>query len=200
MTSQERAWAGELGNAYNRRSPGDEQANYQLFRRIFGATAIVPESILELGAGQGANLRALNRIFPKAELSGLEVNQQAAEVLAHTTPCKRVIHASALLWSPDRTWDLILTKGFLIHIPPDMLAMIYATIHRAARRWILLCEYYSPRREMVPYRGQDNLLWKAPHAEEMLQAYGDLRLVDYGFVSELDPYPQDNLNWWLVSK
>lgn len=208
MNEQERAWAGAHGNDYNRRSPGDEQANYRLFENIFcGINGGISgqftpiNGILELGAGQGANLRALGRLFPAARLTAVEINRQACEVLAGTGSAHRVINESALDWEPDGMFDLVLTKGFLIHIHPDELHLAYEVIHRAAGRWILLCEYYSPRMENIFYRGRDDLLWKGPHAQDMLERYGDLRLVDYGFVSKLDRYhPQDDVTWWLLER
>lgn len=207
MTEQERAWAGEHGDDYNRRSPGDEETNYRLFERIFGGIngglsgQFRPlNTILELGAGQGANLRALYRLIPEAELTALELNRQAADVLIPTARCRRVIHASVLEWEPDRTWDLVLTKGLLIHIHPDHLNLVYETIYRAAARWILLCEYYNPVPVSVPYRGRDDLLWKRDFAGEMIDRYPRLRLADYGFVYRRDEYPQDDVTWFLLER
>lgn len=206
-SEQERAWAGEHGDDYNRRSPGDERANLVLFERIFGGVngglsgQFKPlNTILELGAGQGANLRALHRLIPEAELTALELNRQAADVLIPTAGCRRVIHASVLEWEPDRTWDLVMTKGLLIHIPPDKLPFVYDTLWRAASRWILICEYYNPVPVNVPYRGCNNLLWKRDFAGEMLDHYSELRLVDYGFVYRRDEHPQDDVTWFLLEK
>lgn len=200
-TEQERAWAGELGNAYNRRSPGNEEANYHCFNRaLWSLEQNNIRTILELGAGQGANLRALRRLRPQAEMTALELNLRAAEVLAHTSGCSRVISASVLDWEPDRAWDLVLTKGLLIHIHPEHLCVAYEVIHRAAARWILMCEYYSPSPQMIPYRGEEDRLWKRDFAGEMLDRYKDLRLVEYGFWYHRDASPQDDVTWFLLEK
>lgn len=207
-TPQERAWAGEHGDEYNRRCPGDEEANFYLFERALSlgavrpyfATPIRPSSILELGAGQGANLRALRRLLPKAELTALELNRQAADVLGATASCRRVIHASVLDWEPDRTWDLVLTKGLLIHIHPTALPTAYQVIHQAAARWILLAEYYNPTPVELEYQGREGLLFKRDFAGEMLDRYKDMQLVDYGFVYKRAPQPQDDLTWFLMEK
>lgn len=199
LDPQAQAWAGEHGNEYNRRSPGNEEANYHLFKKaLFNAEHI--ESVLELGAGQGANTRALHRLMPNAQITGLELNQQAAHVLANTGQCSRVIAASALDWEPDGKWDLVLTKGLLIHIHPDLLPMAYETIDRAAGRWILLCEYYNPTPVNVLYRGRDDLLWKRDFAGDLLERYPSLRLRDYGFVYRRDAAPQDDITWFLLEK
>lgn len=199
QTAQERAWSGEHGNDYNRRAPGNEEANYHLFKKaLYQAAAI--GTILELGAGQGANIRALSRLYPSAQLAAVELNQQAAQVLGSTTKCARVINSSVLDWEPDGAWDLVLSKGLLIHIHPDELHMAYEVIHRAAQRWVLLAEYYNPTPVNVIYRDRDDLLWKRDFAGDMLGRYEDLRLVDYGFVYHRDAAPQDDITWFLLEK
>lgn len=201
-TQQERAWAGDFGDAYNRRSPGDDVANAHLFDRVLhqGRQSRKPESVVELGAGQGANLRALRRLLPQAKLTAVEINRQACGVLAQTTDCTQIVNCSLLDWQPERTYDLAFTKGVLIHVAPDFLGMAYETIHRAAQRWILLAEYYAPKPEMILYRGEEERLWKRDFAGEMLDRYADVHLVDYGFVYHRDRYPQDDISWFLMEK
>lgn len=206
-TAQEREWAGRFGDEYNRRSPGDEIANVAFFRTVLDLgirrrtahAQVVPKSIVELGAGQGANLRALARLLPEAQASAVEINPQACEVLAATAPCSEIFQCSILDWQPDRTWDLAFTKGVLIHVNPDHLGMAYETIHRAAGRWILIAEYYSPTPVSVPYRDHDDLLWKRDFAGELLDKYKDLRCLDYGFAWKRDT-AQDDLTWFLLEK
>lgn len=205
-TEQERAWAGEFGNAYNRRSPGDEIANHALFERALdplGGThwaAHRISSIVELGAGSGANLVALAELLPEAELEAVEINAEACQRIA--TRCPRAhIHCGSLLdWQPAREYDLAFTKGVLIHIQPDLLGMAYETLHRASGRWILLAEYYNPTPVAVLYRGEEDRLWKRDFAGEMLDRYPDLQLVDYGFVYHRDRQPQDDITWFLMEK
>lgn len=199
-TEQETAWAGEHGDSYNRRSPGDEESNYHFFQRALDRLPVVPDSILELGAGQGANVRALDRLFPRAAITALELNRQALEVLHATAPARRVIGASILDWEPDTAWELVLTKGLLIHINPDEIRIAYEVMHRAASRWILIAEYYNPTPVNVIYRGRDDLLWKRDFAGEMLERYDDLRLLDYGFAYRRDRHPQDDITWFLMEK
>ncbi len=203
MNEQAKAWAGDHGNEYNRRSPGDERSNLLMFERIFERNLPregKPRSVLELGAGQGANLRAMRKLLPKAHFTAVELNQQACDVLAGTGSAERVIAASLLDWEPDRAFDLVFTKGVLIHINPDEVHMAYEVIHRAAARWILLAEYYNPTPVNVIYRGRDDLLWKRDFAGEMLKRYSDLELMDYGFVYHRDAAPQDDITWFLLEK
>jgi spore coat polysaccharide biosynthesis protein SpsF len=199
MTAQEIAWTGQHGNEYNRRSPGNDEANYHFFKKALFKTGEI-RSILELGAGQGANLRALRRLMPTALRTALELNAQALEMLRRTRAAEQVIEASVLEWLPIGRFDLVLSKGLLIHIHPDELHKAYNLIYLAAARWILIAEYYNPVPVSVPYRGRDDLLWKRDFVGEMLDCYADLRLLDYGFVYHRDAAPQDDLTWFLLSK
>lgn len=207
-TEQDKAWAGDFGNAYHDRSPGSEACNYELFLRAFDKVArFTPSRIrtaLELGAGTGTNLRALQRLFPDLDTAAVEINLKAITALVAQQSPKHlptnVWHGSVLDFKPQRTYDLVLTKGFLIHIAPEHTAQVYEVIHRAAARWILTAEYYNPRHVPIAYRGERDLLWKGDFAGDLLERYADLRLVDYGFVYRHDPFPQDDLTWFLLEK
>ena len=61
-TDQERYWEGN--GAYHQRSPGDEESNYFFFKEALrNAELKFDTTILELGCGTGANLRALQRLL-----------------------------------------------------------------------------------------------------------------------------------------
>ena len=97
--------------------------------------------------------------------------------------------------------ELVLIKGVLIHINPDMLAHTYRKLYAASSRWILVCEYYNPSPAAIPYRGHSDRLFKRDFAGEMLDMYPDLRLADYGFAYRRDPaFPQDDITWFLMEK
>lgn len=201
MNEREAFWKGEFGDDYNRRSPGNEDANYHLFKRILIGHSV--NSAIELGAGTGANLRALHRLRPAAELTAVEINRDACEALlaqpmvAHGV--LQVVNASLLDLMPERSWDLAFTKGVLIHVHPDDLPIAYSALWNASNRYILVAEYYNPKPAEVPYRGHAGRLWKRDFAGEMLDRF-PLDLIDYGFVYHRDAHPQDDLTWFLMEK
>ena len=53
---------------------------------------------------------------------------------------------------------------------------------------------------MISYRGHKNKLFKRDFAGEFLKKFKSAKLVDYGFAYHIDKYPQDDLNWFLISK
>lgn len=197
MTDQEEHWKGEAGDAYHQRSPGDEESNYHFFRAALRNSDLKYDcSIIEFGCGTGANLRALQRLYSYPKLTGVEINRKAIEQMPSYA---MAVRASVLDWEPDDEWQLVFTKGLLIHIAPADLPEAYATLATASNRYVLMAEYYCPTSRMIHYRGEDDRLWARDFAGEMMKAH-NLRLVDYGFVSKYDKHPQDDLTWWLLEK
>lgn len=195
LNDQEQYW--KDNDAYHQRSPGDEESNYHFFRKALACADLRWNcSILELGCGTGANLRALQNCFSSPQLTGVELN---AEALAKAPTEARKVHASVLDWKPDDEWDLVITKGLLIHIAPADLLKAYQTLVDASNRYVLVCEYFCPTPRMIPYRGENDRLWARDFAGEIIDAHG-LKLVDYGFVSKRDTHPQDDLHFWLMEK
>ncbi len=201
VTEQERFWAGEFGDEYVSRNQGAGlvAGNLALFSKILAHAASVG-SVIEFGANVGLNLMALRQLLPRAELSAIEINSRAVELLRQLNNV--TVYAQSILdFSPDRPRDLVLIKGVLIHINPDMLRRVYDRLYRTSRRYICLVEYYNPTPVSVTYRGQTDRLFKRDFAGEMLDQFPDLCLVDYGFSYHRDSnFPQDDLTWFLLEK
>jgi pseudaminic acid biosynthesis-associated methylase len=201
-TAQEEFWAGDFGTEYVSRDSAEWHfaTNLVLLERALQSAGDIADCI-EFGANTGVNLRALAKLRPGQIQHAVEINSGAAAQLATVIPPQNVHCMSLLDFEPVRTFDLVLAKGVLIHINPDRLETAYRTIYRSARRYILICEYYSPTPVAIDYRGFKNRLFKRDFCGDMLDAYPDLKLLDYGFVYHRDPaHPQDDLTWFLVEK
>lgn len=195
-------WSGSFGNAYTARNHGEKllSANVSFFATALGRTHGVA-SILELGCNRGMNLKAIRALDPYMELAGVDVNLGALAMLTKDMPDVDVTHASLVNYQAPEPYDLVFTKGVLIHVSPDDLAAAYAVMHRSARKYILIAEYFNPTPVEVEYRGHRGKLWKRDFAAEMLDRYPDLNLVRYGFVWSRDPHaPLDNVSWFLMEK
>ena len=200
-TPQEQFWAGQFGDDYTDRNTGARwvASNLALFSRILAATVGV-RSVVEFGANRGLNLLALRQLLPDARLSAVEINAKAVEALRQLSWLD-VTHASLLDFKPAVPSDLVLVKGVLIHLNPDVLAGVYELLRAASSRYICIVEYYNPSPVTIPYRGHTDRLFKRDFAGEILAMYPDLRLLDYGFVYHSDPnFPQDDLTWFLMEK
>lgn len=199
MNTQEMLWAGPFGDEYTDRNRRGIEADRVLFTDVFAQTEQLPWSVLELGAGDGNNLAAIKAIDPDIETSGVEINMKAYEAMKKVAD---FAWPNSILGfrQPDRHWDLVFTKGVLIHVAPEDLPTAYDTLYQCAARYIMVAEYYAPKPQAIPYRGVDNALWKRDFAGEILDRFPDLRLITYEFVYHRDPYPQDDLTWFLMEK
>lgn len=201
-TEQETFWEGDFGDEYTRRNRGTGlvAANAAFFSRVLTRTHKI-QSVLELGSNIGLNLMALRQLLPTAKLSAVEINEKAASELRANLPDVDLHLSSILGFQPDTTWDLVFTKGVLIHIDPTMLPIVYKLIHRASSRYILVSEYYNPKPTEVIYRGHSGKLFKRDFAGDMLDKFSELSLVDYGFAYHRDAnFPQDDMSWFLMEK
>lgn len=89
----------------------------------------------------------------------------------------------------------------LIHLNPDRLPDVYARLYECSRAYILVNEYYNSKPVEVNYRGHSERLFKRDFAGDLLDAYPDLALVNYGFQHHRDPnFPADDLTWFLLKK
>jgi pseudaminic acid biosynthesis-associated methylase len=201
-TDQEEFWAGEFGDAYVDRNAGDALigSNTALFSRILAKCAHI-KSLIEFGANIGLNLRAIRALLPTLELDAIEINDKAVDQLQAWSGVRKIHHGSILEFHSDRTWDAALSKRVLIHINPECLPQVYASLFRANNRYILLVEYYNPTPVEVVYRGHAGKLFKRDFAGALLDRYIGLRIVDYGFVWRREPaFRQDDANWFLLEK
>ena len=202
LTEQETFWEGEFGNQYTNRNRGPDwiAANTAFFSRIFSRTDGI-ETVLEFGSNIGLNLLAIRNLLPYAQLSAIEINEKAARELVENLPDVTLYQLSILDFASPSVWDLVFTKGLLIHINPDRLEEVYDLLFQSSGRYILLSEYYNPSPTEVVYRGHTGKLFKRDFAGEMLERFEGLTLVDYGFVYHRDPnFPQDDMTWFLMEK
>jgi spore coat polysaccharide biosynthesis protein SpsF len=205
MNKQANHWAGTQGNDYAARSPGNINSMAYLWHTILCrnvSRGFNLASVIEFGAGMGTNLQALKRIYTHPtplHRTGVEINKDTCMHLAQH--CETLICSPLQELKPLPPADLTYTRGVLIHIPEPDLPHVYDLLYHSSRRWIMVAEYYAPKRTMIPYRGQDNLLWKADFAGEMMDRHKGLILRDYGFVYHGDrDAPQDDVTWFLMEK
>jgi pseudaminic acid biosynthesis-associated methylase len=199
------AWRGDFGDAYvgrNELGEGAIEKRTAMLTRILQPLAEAPpQSILEVGANIGINLRALAGLTT-ARLVALEPNAGARRRLIDdgvVTADDVLEGAAGSIPLADGAVDLAFTNGVLIHIAPDDLLGSCAEIHRVSSRYIACVEYFADTPQELPYRGETGLLFKRDYGAFWLDSFADLELVDYGFfwrrVTGLD-----NLTWWLFRK
>lgn len=201
-TEQEQFWAGEFGDNYIERnnSKKDLSSQLSLWGEILKYTENV-NSFIEFGSNIGLNLQAIKLLFPNSEMSAIEINTKAADILKSLNLGINVFNCSILDFTPNKTFDFVLISGVLIHQQPETLIKIYDLLYKSSNKYILINEYYSPLPVEISYRGHSNKLFKRDFAGEMLDIYKNLKLINYGFKYHRDNvFPQDDTTWFLLEK
>jgi len=200
-TEQEEFWAGKFGSDYIQRNNNDGiyASTLAFISKILGYTSGV-FSVLELGANIGLNILALKQLIPGIESAAVEINDLAVKELLKIKNTK-VYHQSILEFKPEKKYDLVLSRGVLIHLNPNSLQQVYETMYTSTSKYICIAEYYNPKPISISYRGHKDRLFKRDFAGEILDIYKDLKLLNYGFVYHKDGnFPQDDLTWFLLEK
>ena len=193
-------WASKFGNEYIDRNNSEElmASNLAFFSRIFQLTNTPPRDFLEFGANIGMNIKALKLLFPRSFFCGVEINAEACKYLREVSD--ETIESSIEDYIPENSYDVVFSKGVLIHIAPSNLPLVYERMYLSSRKWILLAEYYNPTPVGIDYRGHKDKLFKRDFAGEIMDKYPDLRLIDYGFSYHKGTFPQDDISWFLLEK
>jgi spore coat polysaccharide biosynthesis protein SpsF len=199
------AWRGDFGDSYierNQVTPEVVQSRRNSFAHILAhCSGDEIKSMLEVGANVGINLRSLSDIAD-AKLFAVEPNAQARERLIAdgVVPGEHAINGIAEnLPVPDRFVDLVFTTGVLIHVGEQGIRTAIRELHRTSRRYVLMMEYFAPRSEMIPYRGQNDLLFRRDFGSLLLDEFSDVQPVAQGFLWRRTT-AFDDLTWWLFRK
>ena len=199
MNQQQEHWTGKEGKEYVNRSPGNLESSRAMFHHILARMPRHPQSVIEFGAGVGTNLQAIGQLDRRIHRTGVEINQDAALLLADH--CEALMISNLESMKPLPPAEFTYTRGVLIHLPEQSLPHAFDLLFHSSSRWVMVCEYYSPNRTMVPYRGKPDLLWTDDYPGKLMKQHPSLKLVDYGFVSKYDEmYPQDDVTWFLMEK
>lgn len=198
-------WQGAMGDLYTDRhepTPAMLEVRRAFWLRILKLLPVNgPESVIEVGANVGLNLRALRSLLPRAKLYAIEPNQKAAYRLINDQVADevRAMGAEGMAELGTGFIDLAFTMGVLIHIPPERLIVSCRQIHRVAKRWILCAEYFSQKPREIEYRWQTGRLWARDFGSFWLENFPDLKVVDYGFAWK-PVTGLDDVTWWLFEK
>ena len=193
----EGVWAGSFGRRYlerNNKSSSKRNDFWRLFCKKYKFN-----NILEVGCNIGLNVKAIQEAAPKMSIFGVDINQQALEILKKNSPRINAVHSAARdLPFKDAYFDLVFTSGVLIHQPEAALPVVMSEIVRTSRRYVLCLEYYAKETIEVPYRGLKGALFKRDYGQLYRQLSPELRLRSEGFLPKKDGW--DNITYWLFEK
>ena len=201
-TEQEAFWSGSFGDDYIDRNISPEllAANLVYFTSALARCGRL-RTIFEVGANVGMNLRALGQLYPGCSMSAIEINTAAAKQLETVIPPQQVTRGSILDFDTTDQFDLVFTKGVLIHLSPDHLPEVYDKMAAMSSRYVLIGEYYNPSPVAISYRGHTDRLFKRDFCGEFMDRHPGFSLIDYGFAYHRDPcHQQDDITWFLLER
>ncbi len=146
----ERLWSDLDG--YHEHLPPEQQAGFaHKISSWFAEEVLLPfaaSSFLEIGCGSGRNLVHINRVMPKATLSGIDVNQRAVEVARSTIKAERTLIHRGSLYALDmfqsQSVDVVFSMGVLMHISHARVGDVIMQMHRIARQAVIHFECHGP--------------------------------------------------------
>lgn len=123
----------------------------------YTAIGLGAKKICEAGCNVGNNLSS----FPSTyEIYGIDMNEYALDKAKARYPNFHFKKEDLKNTSfPDSFFDLVFTRGVLIHIPSNYLDDVLKEILRISKRWIFNLEYFGNDGEMIKWKRGDDLLW-----------------------------------------
>ncbi len=91
-----------------------------------------PSAVLDFGTGIGNSLPHLARLFPKAEVSGVDVSERSLQVAAHRFPgaARLLAYDGRSIPLQPASFDLIFSACVFHHIDASEHGVIFAELHR----------------------------------------------------------------------
>ena len=198
-TPQENFWKNKFGNNYiARNSKSNKRMN--VIGNDIKKNKLQIRSVFEIGCNIGLNLLAIRKIYPRAIISGVEINTKAYNVCKKKFNC---FNDSIYNFETKQKFDIVISSGVLIHQNPKMLNLFYKKMYKLSKKYIYLNEYFNPSPVKLIYRGNKGKLFKRDFAKELWKQFPNMKLIDYGFHWKEDPKKRgncDNSNWFLFKK
>lgn len=193
----ERLWGGPFGDAYVGRNAHLDERRTAFWRDLFADLAV--RSVLEVGCGQGANLKPIAALSTAPDVWGIDINETAlAKLRVNVTGVNAVRGVVRELPFRDRWFDLVFTMGVLIHQPDETLPLVMAEIVRCSRRYVLWGEYVASERTEVPYHGEPGALVKREFGRIYGELFPELIVCREGFLGTDEGF--DRITWQLLER
>jgi SAM-dependent methyltransferase len=122
--------------------------------RYAACEAMVPASVrslLDVGAGNGLFMAALEKLRPGVRLMGVERSRAAAE--AKVCESEIIVESAESMSLPDRAVDLVAALEVIEHLPFGVYERTLSELERVASKYILISVPYNEARRPVrcPY-------------------------------------------------
>lgn len=170
---QEQAWRTKFGKKYTDRNDLTLAQHQKSYVKKYGISRTdmnyvslplkFDSKILEVGCGTGLQLEALRKMGFN-NLSGLEVQRHAARK-AQDKGFEVAVGSLFDMPFEDGAFAVVFTSCVLIHVAPEDIKKALKEICRCSGWLVWGFEYWSADCTMVPYRGKDDMLWRADYSK-----------------------------------
>jgi spore coat polysaccharide biosynthesis protein SpsF len=145
-----------LWNEYTDENEGlvqDELAKF-IYHLTLGLGA---KTVLEAGCNVGNNLCGFP---PSFNVYGIDMNKKALRKAREKYPTFHFDEGSIInMPYKDSQFDLVFTRGVLIHVNQNDMPNAIKEILRVSKKWIINIEYFGEDGKMIKWKRGDNLLW-----------------------------------------
>ena len=141
------------------------------------------KNICECGCNIGNNLSS----FPNnSDVYGVDLNAYALEKAKKRYPAFHFKQANISNTSyPDSSFDLVFTRGVLIHVQKNEVDDVLNELLRISRKWILNLEYFGDDGKMIKWKRGDDLVWYRNMSERWSKFNVDI-ITDIDIPLEID--------------
>lgn len=97
-------------------------------------------SVFEVGLFSGRNLKIIKEAFPKIKIGGIDINGTAINFAKEKLPDAELSTCSIYDMDTSNKWDIVLTMGVMIHIPPDGIDKAVYNCFQKASKYVVHAE------------------------------------------------------------
>lgn len=146
----------KLWNEYTDDNKGQIQQELSKFI-YYLSIGLGSKSICECGCNVGNNLSS----FPSDyDVHGVDLNAYALEKAKKRYPSFHFQQANISNTShSDSSFDLVFTRGVLIHIQENEVDNVLNELMRISKKWILNLEYHGDDGMMIKWKRGNDLVW-----------------------------------------
>jgi len=198
----------QFGTDYTDRNIDNNQGFDAMLSSILRHDTEGVKTVLEVGSNIGDNLKFILQMEedgkPTYDVVGVDFQSYAIDKAIENWSIYKngsfavgdILHG---LDYPAKSFDLVLTVGCLIHIPPEFLERAMKEIYRLSSRYILVAEYHhfdavGPTFRPINWHGKKNALWAGPYSWMYQDLFPKLkRVMTYDF-------PKRQINAVLLEK
>jgi ubiquinone/menaquinone biosynthesis C-methylase UbiE len=146
----------KLWNTYTDENQNSEQKELSKF--IYHTSTILgAKKICEVGCNVGNNLSGVPE---NHDVYGIDMNEYALDQAKKRYPSFK-FQSSSIDKIPydDSFFDVVFTRGVLIHIPQDNIHNALTEMLRISKKWVFNLEYFGDDGKMIDWKRGKDLLW-----------------------------------------